>query len=80
MRLNTLTVAVMLISTSVTTPTRVPRDVAPSDTVSSEATLDDLQQQANDQLLAALDKRHEDLIKRGHKSTCNSKTVAIRKE
>jgi hypothetical protein len=75
MRLNKLNVAAMLISTAVTAPGRVLRDAA-----SSAITLDDLQQQANANTLAALDKRHEELIKRGQKSTCNSKTVAIRKE
>jgi Na+/H+ antiporter NhaB len=80
MRLDSLTVAAMLISMAVTAPGPVLRDVASSATVSSVATLDDLQQQANANTLAALDKRHEELIKRGQKSTCNSKTVAIRKE
>jgi hypothetical protein len=75
MRLNKLNVAAMLISTAVTAPGRVLRDAA-----SSAITLDDLQQQANANTLAALDKRHEELIKRGQKSTCNSQTVAIRKE
>lgn len=80
MRLDILTIAAMLISTIVTTPGRVLRDAASSTTISSGTTLEDLQQQANAKTLAGLDKRHEELIKRGQKSTCNSKTVAIRKE
>ncbi|CZR64522.1 uncharacterized protein PAC_14420 [Phialocephala subalpina] len=70
----------MLISTAVTAPGRVLRDAASSATVSSVITLDDLQQQANTNTLAALDKRHKEFIKQGQKSTCNSKTVVIRKE
>lgn len=80
MRLDSLTIAAMLISTAATAPGRVLRDTSSSATVPSGITLDDLQQQANAKTLAALDKRHEELIKRGQKSTCNSKTVAIRKE
>ena len=80
MRLCSLTTAAMLLSTVVTARGRVLRDVASATTDSSVTTLDDLQQQANANVLAALDKRHEELIKRGQKSTCNSKTVAIRKE
>lgn len=71
MRLESLTVGAMLISMAVTAPGSVP---------SSSITLDGLQQQANAKILAALDKRHEERIKRGEKSTCNSKTVVIRKE
>lgn len=80
MRLDSLTAAAMLISTAVTAPGHVLRDAASSAAVPSFTTLDDLQQQANAKILAAFDKRHEESIKRGQKSTCNSKTVAIRKE
>jgi hypothetical protein len=80
MRLDSLTVAAILISTAVTAPGRVLRDAVSSATVSSVTALNDLQQQANAKILAALDKRHEEFIKRGQKSTCNSKTVAVRKE
>jgi hypothetical protein len=43
-------------------------------------TLDELQSQANANILAILDKRHEDLTRLGQPSSCNRNTIAIRKE
>lgn len=40
----------------------------------------ELQEQANANILATLDKRHEDLTRRGLPSPCNRDTVVIRKE
>jgi hypothetical protein len=42
--------------------------------------IDELQEQANANILASLDKRHEELTRRGQPSPCNRDTVAIRKE
>lgn len=80
MRLHGLIVVAVLISAAATAPGRVLRDAASSATISSIAAIDDLQQKANANILAALDKRHEERIKRGQKSTCNSRTVVRRKE
>lgn len=80
MHLGSLAGVAMLISRAVTAPGGSLKDAPSSATTLSATSLDDLQQQVNVKILAALDKRHEELIKRGQKSTCNSKTVAIRKE
>ncbi|KAH6667782.1 hypothetical protein B0J14DRAFT_601438 [Halenospora varia] len=77
MRLGLLAIAVAAASLAAAAPAPVPQD---GDSASNTTSLDDLQAQANSNILATLDKRHEDLIKRGQSSTCNSRTVAIRKE
>jgi hypothetical protein len=80
MRLSSLNVAAMLILSAVAAPASVLCDALTSVTASRATALDHLQQQANVKTLAALDKRHEELNKRGQKSTCNSSTVVKRKE
>jgi hypothetical protein len=42
--------------------------------------IEELQEQANANILASLDKRHEELTRQGLPSLCNRDTVAIRKE
>lgn len=78
MRFTILALAVATVSTVIAAPAPGPQDIS-SDS-SANVTIDDLQAEANENILATLDKRHEDLVSRGISSTCNSKTVSIRKE
>ena len=80
MRLSSLNVTAMLILSAVAAAASLLFDALTSVTASRATTLDHLQQQANVKTLTALDKRHEELNKRGQKSTCISSTVVKRKE
>lgn len=75
MRVNILAIVVSTVSLVASAPASDPRSA-----VSDTSSIDDLQAEANANTLAALDKRHEDLVSRRQSSTCNSSTVVKRKE
>ncbi|KAF8851362.1 Di-copper centre-containing protein [Acephala macrosclerotiorum] len=80
MRLNVLALIWTAASLVTSAPVTSLSAESNSTSTSSGITLDELQSQANANILAILDKRHEDLTSRGQPSPCNRNTVAIRKE
>jgi len=80
MRSNFLALIWAAASLTASAPVTNLSDESNSTSTGNGITLDELQSQANANILAFLDKKHEDLTSRGQPSPCNRNTVAIRKE